>query len=57
MMFNFYPWGLSLNIVKPVRPDLTHVEYFTFVTDESKLGAGAGAGSGAGIVDVGVGGR
>lgn len=44
MMFNFYPWGLSLNIVKPVRPDLTNVEYFTFVSDETKVGKGAGAG-------------
>jgi choline monooxygenase len=44
MMFNFYPWGLSLNIVKPVRPDLTQVEYFTFVADGSKVGEGAGAG-------------
>jgi choline monooxygenase len=44
MMFNFYPWGLSLNIVKPVRPDLTNIEYFTFVSDESKVGQGAGAG-------------
>lgn len=44
MMFNFYPWGLSLNIVKPVRPDLTNVEYYTFVADESKVETGAGAG-------------
>lgn len=44
MMFNFYPWGLSLNIVKPVRPDLTNVEYYTFVSDESKVEKGAGAG-------------
>jgi choline monooxygenase len=44
MMFNFYPWGLSLNIVKPVWPDLTNVEYYTFVADESKLETGAGAG-------------
>jgi len=44
MMFNFYPWGLSLNVVKPVRPGLTNVEYHTFVSDESKLETGAGAG-------------
>ena len=44
MMFNFYPWGLSLNIVKPVRPDLTDVHYMTFVSDESQLEKGAGAG-------------
>ena len=43
MMFNFYPWGLSLNIVKPIRPDLSCVEYYKFVSDESKLESGAGA--------------
>jgi choline monooxygenase len=44
MMFNFYPWGLSLNIVKPVTPGLTKVHYMTFVSDESRLNKGAGAG-------------
>jgi len=43
LMFNFYPWGLSVNIVKPVKPDLTVVSYLTFVADESKLEKGAGA--------------
>ena len=43
LMFNFYPWGLSVNIVKPVKPDLTTVSYLTFVSDESKLEKGAGA--------------
>lgn len=43
LMFNFYPWGLSLNIVKPVKPDLTRVSYLTFVADESKSNRGAGA--------------
>jgi choline monooxygenase len=42
MMFNFYPWGLSLNIVRPVSPIKTTVSYFTFVSDESKIGKGAG---------------
>jgi choline monooxygenase len=42
MMFNFYPWGLSLNIVRPVSPIKTIVSYFTFVADESKTGKGAG---------------
>ena len=42
MMFNFYPWGLSLNIVRPVSPVKTTVSYFTFVADESKTGKGAG---------------
>jgi choline monooxygenase len=43
LMLNFYPWGLSVNIVKPLQTDLTRVSYLTFVADESKLGKGAGA--------------
>ena len=42
MMFNFYPWGLSVNIVRPVTLTKTTVSYFTFVCDESKIGQGAG---------------
>ncbi len=43
LMLNFYPWGLSVNIVKPIKKDLTKVSYLTFVNDESKLNKGAGA--------------
>ena len=43
LMFNFYPWGISVNIVKPEKRDLTRVSYMTLVGDESKLGRGAGA--------------
>ncbi len=43
MMFNFYPWGLSLNIVKPLNPSLTKVEFRTYIWDESKLEHGAGS--------------
>ncbi|HVE57952.1 MAG TPA: SRPBCC family protein [Pyrinomonadaceae bacterium] len=43
LMLNFYPWGLSVNIVKPLQTDLTKVSYLTFVADESKLNKGAGA--------------
>lgn len=42
MMFNFYPWGLSLNIVKPVTECLTKVSFKSYVYDESKLNRGAG---------------
>lgn len=42
LMLNFYPWGLSVNIVKPLQKDLTKVTYLTFISDESKLGKGAG---------------
>ena len=44
LMFNFYPWGLSFNIVNPIAPDLTKVSFRTYVLDESKLDAGAGTG-------------
>ena len=43
LMLNFYPWGLSVNVVKPLAKDLTKVSYLTFVANESKLGIGAGA--------------
>jgi choline monooxygenase len=43
MMFNFYPWGLSLNIVKPIAPNKTKVIFESFVWDRSKLEKGAGA--------------
>ncbi len=43
LMFNFYPWGISVNIVKPIKKNFTKVEYLTFVNDESKLDKGAGA--------------
>lgn len=43
LMFNFYPWGVSVNIVKPVTPQKTVVSFLTYVADESKLGKGAGA--------------
>ena len=43
MMFNFYPWGLSVNIVKPLKPNLTKVEFRTYVWDESKRDSGAGS--------------
>lgn len=42
LMLNFYPWGLSVNIVKPMKKDLTTVSYMTFVSDESKRNMGAG---------------
>ena len=43
MMFNFYPWGLSVNIVKPKAINRTEVSFLTYVHDESKLDQGAGA--------------
>ncbi len=43
LMFNFYPWGISVNVVRPVSPSHSVVEFLTYVSDESKLGSGAGA--------------
>jgi choline monooxygenase len=43
IMLNFYPWGLSVNIVRPITPDLTKVSFRSYIWDESKLNAGAGA--------------
>jgi choline monooxygenase len=42
MMFNFYPWGLSINIVRPLRPDLTKVSFISYVWKEHLLNKGAG---------------
>lgn len=44
MMFNFYPWGISINIVKPIEKNLTKVSFITYIADESKYDMGAGAG-------------
>jgi choline monooxygenase len=43
LMFNFYPWGLSLNVVKPIAPQQTNVEFHTFIWDESLFNRGAGS--------------
>jgi choline monooxygenase len=42
LMFNFYPWGLSINVVCPVDVATTQVRFLSYVWDESKLDAGAG---------------
>ena len=42
-MFNFYPWGISVNIVRPIAKDKTVVEFLTYVSDGSLMSEGAGA--------------
>ena len=42
IMLNFYPWGCSVNVVKPLTPELTKVSFITYVMDEAKIGRGAG---------------
>ena len=44
LMLNFYPWGLSVNIVQPQGLDRTRVLFRAYVWDASKLGDGAGNG-------------
>jgi choline monooxygenase len=42
-MLNFYPWGLSLNVVVPLAVDRTRIVYRTFVSDPSRRGGAGGA--------------
>jgi choline monooxygenase len=42
-MFNFYPWGLSLNIIEPMDRSRSKIRFLSFVYDETKLEHGAGA--------------
>ncbi len=42
-MLNFYPWGLSLNIVTPIDLENTRVSYRAWVLDGARRGRGAGA--------------
>jgi choline monooxygenase len=42
LMLNFYPWGLSLNLVQPEAIDRTRVSFRSYVWDAAKQGAGAG---------------
>ena len=43
LMLNFYPWGLSINVVRPLAVDRTRVSFLTYVGKPEKLGRGAGA--------------
>ncbi|MCH1574977.1 MAG: aromatic ring-hydroxylating dioxygenase subunit alpha [Flavobacteriales bacterium] len=42
MMFNFYPWGLSVNLIEPIAKDRTRVHFRSYVHDSALLGQGAG---------------
>lgn len=44
LMFNFYPWGLSINVIRPVAVDLTRVSFVSYVWKPERLDRGAGAG-------------
>lgn len=43
LMLNFYPWGLSVNVLRPIAPDVTKVQFIPFVWREERLAYGAGA--------------
>ena len=43
LMLNFYPWGLSLNLVQPQSIARTLVSFRTYVADPSRLDTGAGS--------------
>jgi len=43
LMLNFYPWGLSVNIVVPLGVDRTRVSFLSYIRDESRRDSGAGA--------------
>jgi choline monooxygenase len=43
LMLNFYPWGLSLNLVQPLAADRTRVSFRGYVLDARRLASGAGA--------------
>ena len=42
LMLNFYPWGLSINVVMPNGVNETKVIYYGMVGDQNKSGRGAG---------------
>ncbi|MFO1312774.1 MAG: SRPBCC family protein [Burkholderiales bacterium] len=42
LMLNFYPWGLSVNLVEPQTPTRTRVRFRSYVRDPALRAAGAG---------------
>ncbi len=43
LMLNFYPWGLSVNLVVPLSPTRTRVSFLSYVWDEQRRASGVGA--------------
>jgi choline monooxygenase len=43
LMLNFYPWGLSVNIVRPVSKERSVVSFLSYIRDAGRLNRGAGA--------------
>ena len=42
-MFNFYPWGVSVNAVRPISHKKTAVDFVTYTSDKGLIGEGAGS--------------
>ena len=43
LMLNFYPWGLSVNLVEPKSINSSNVSFRSYVFDKNKLNYGAGS--------------
>ncbi len=43
LMLNFYPWGLSVNVIRPQSVDRTRVSFLSYVWRPERLDRGAGA--------------
>jgi choline monooxygenase len=43
LMLNFYPWGISVNVVCPLAVDRTKISFLSFVWDKEKRSTGVGS--------------
>jgi len=43
LLFNFYPWGLSINLVTPLDKETCKVRFLTYVLGQNKMDHSAGA--------------
>ncbi len=43
LMLNVYPWGISVNVVRPLGLDRTRVSFLSYVWDPTRLDSGAGS--------------
>ena len=41
-MFNFYPWGISVNVVRPMSPSRTEVDFLTYAGNGRLMEKGMG---------------
>jgi len=44
MMFNFYPWGLSINVVNPISISQSKISFYSYLWNPEKFNTGAGSG-------------